>query len=618
MVTNEPQASGLPLWQLESIYPGGLDSKEFRADRERLPAALDNLQTYFDEHDVRGGGVAANVEVLEGPLERLEQCTSLFATLQPFVGLRIATDAFDERSQAEASALRPPASRFKALSARFKAWLGGVDIAALAGQSERIKDHQYMLLRSKLESEHLLDDDSEELVALLDETGGSAWAKLYTNLISRETIAATLQGAADSQTETPTGEYGVAELRALQGSGQGDVRRSAFDAELALLRRNDVPFAAAMNGIKGQVEAVAQRRGWDDGAFGYSLFQHGITKASLDAMQAACSERFDDLRGYLLAKARLLGTETLAWYDLFAPLPQAATPRYTWEEAQAFVVERFASYSDDMAAFAQRAFDEGWLDVPPRKGKRNGAFCSAIHPRGESRVMLNFTGNFGDIRTLAHELGHAYHNDRKVRFGRDVLQIPTPMTLAETASIFCETIVFQGLLRSTSGPARLALLEQDLQQVTQLVIDIHSRFLFESGVLEKRRVRDLSVDELNALMLDAQDRTYGNTLDPAARHPMMWAHKGHYYSSALSFYNYPYTFGFLFGLGLYDQYQADGEGFVARYDELLASTGMADAASLARGFGIDIEDPAFWRGSLDVISQRVDAFHAAVAELTAG
>src|SRR5690606_10366165 len=243
-------------------------------------------------------------------------------------------------------------------------------------------------------------------------------------------------------------------------------------------------------------DAVARRRGWG-GALEYSLFQHGISQVSLDAMQSACEERFDVLRGYLLAKARLLGGERLARYDLFAPLPQATAPTFTWAAAQTFVVERLASYSDRLADFARRTFEAGWPDVPPRKGKRNGAFCSAIHPRGESRVMLNFTGTLGDIRTLAHELGHAYHNDCKVRYGRDVLQIPTPMTLAETASIFCETIVCQGLLKTVKGAERLALLEQDLQTVTQLVIDIHSRFLFESGVVERRRQRDLSVDELD-------------------------------------------------------------------------------------------------------------------------
>lgn len=644
-MAKQTPSTALPHWQLASIYPG-LDSQQFVDDKLRLQAAIEGLERHFDEHGVRGGstaeahisaaeqagmtidttaapspvlegGSATSVEVLEGALERLEQCISLLSTLQPFVGLRIATDAFDERSQAEASLLKPHASRLRALTARFKAWLGGLDIDELAGHSERIKAHEYMLSRSKFESEHLLGDASEELAAVLDESGGSAWAKLYTNLISRETIRAAVHvdDAATNEPPGKPGEYGVAELRSLQAHSDENVRRRAFEAELKLLERNTVPFAAALNGIKGQVDTLARRRGWG-GAFEYSLFQHGISKAALDAMQAACTERFTDLRGYLLAKARLLGKERLAWYDVFAPLPQATAPRFSWEEAKAFVVERFGSYSGDMAGFAQRTFDEGWLDVPPRKGKRNGAFCSSIHPRGESRVMLNFTGNLGDIRTLAHELGHAYHNDCKVRFGRDVLQIPTPMTLAETASIFCETIVFQGMLQTTSGPGRLALLEQDLQQVTQLVIDIHSRFLFESGVIEKRRERDVSIDELNALMLEAQNATYGETLDGGARHPLMWAHKGHYYSSGLSFYNYPYTFGFLFGLGLYAQYQADSDGFKERYDELLASTGMADAATLARGFGIDIEDEAFWRTSLDVVAQRVVAFEELVSGAT--
>jgi pepF/M3 family oligoendopeptidase len=612
-VPSTPTAA-LPHWQLESIYPS-LDSREFADDKRRLADEVAALERFFDDHDVRGGAPTdsanhpAHATTLEGAIQRLERCASLLATIQPFVNLRVATDAFDERSQAEVSALRPLSSRVTALMARFKAWVGGLDLGPLSARSTIVAEHQYQLERHQREASHLLADESEELVAYLDETGGSAWSKLYNQLIARETISADVEGDDAGQRE-----YGVAALRALQAEPDEGTRRRAFQAELQLLRRNAVPYAAALNGIKGQVGMVARRRGWD-GALEHSLFQHGISRASLEAMQAACSARFDDLRGYLRAKARLLGTEKLRWYDLYAPLPQAEASSYTWEEAKAFVVERFGSYSEYMASFAQRTFDQGWIDVPPRTGKRNGAFCSPIHPRGESRVMLNFTGTLGDIRTLAHELGHAYHNDCKVRFGRDVLQVPTPMTLSETASIFCETIVFQGQLQASSGPNRMALLEQDLQQVTQLVLDIHSRFLFEAGVFERRRTRDLSVEELDGLMLAAQDSTYGDTLDPSARHPLMWAHKGHYYSSGLSFYNYPYTFGFLFGLGLYAQYQQGSAGFAERYDELLASTGMADAASLARGFAIDIEDQAFWRGSLDVIAQRVAAFQEAAGQL---
>ena len=610
MPTTTPTSS-LPHWQLDSIYPG-LDSQEFADDKRNLAEAISDLEGFFDERGVQAiaraeaADTPALVSTLEGAIQRLDRVASLLATVQPFVNLRVATDAFDERSQAEASALRPLSSRFIALVARFKAWVGGLDLDDLASRSTVIADHRYQLERHQREAAHLLPGDGEELVAYLDETGGSAWSKLYNQLISRETISAAVEGDDGSR------EYGVAALRALQADPDEDTRRRAFEAELQLLRRNAVPYAAALNGIKGQVGMVARRRRWG-GVLEHSLFQHGITRASLDAMQAACAARFDDLRGYLLTKARLLGTEKLRWYDLYAPLPQAEASSFTWDEAKAFVVERFGSYSPYMAEFAQRTFDEGWIDVPPRTGKRNGAFCSPIHPRGESRVMLNFTGALGDIRTLAHELGHAYHNDCKIRFGRDMLQIPTPMTLAETASIFCETIVFQGLLQSTTGGARLALLELDMQQVTQLVIDIHSRFLFESGVFERRAQRDLSVAELDELMLEAQDRTYGDTLDPDTRHPLMWAHKGHYYSSGLSFYNYPYTFGFLFGVGLYAQYLDEPDAFRERYDELLASTGMADAASLARGFGIDIEDEAFWRASLDVVAERVAAF-ASLAE----
>src|SRR5690606_39660873 len=157
-----------------------------------------------------------------------------------------------------------------------------------------------------------------------------------------------------------------------------------------------------------------------------------------------------------------------------------------WERAKAFIVERFDSYTAGLAGFAKRAFEEDWLDVPPRKGKRNGAFCAAVHARGESRVMLNFGGTLNDVFTMAHELGHAYHNDCKVRFGRTALQVPTPMTLAETASIFCETVVFDGLVEQGSEAERLAVLEQSLQQSTQLLIDIHSRFQFESAVFARR------------------------------------------------------------------------------------------------------------------------------------
>jgi oligoendopeptidase F len=229
---------------------------------------------------------------------------------------------------------------------------------------------------------------------------------------------------------------------------------------------------------------------------------------------------------------------------------------------------------------------------------------------GESRVLLNFDGSVDSVQTLAHELGHAYHNS--VLADRTALQRRTPMALAETASIFCETIMVQAGLGQAGDSQRLALLNVDLQGACQVVVDIHSRFLFEREVFGRRQRTTLSVNELNGLMTEAQLATYGDGLDPAALHPYMWAVKPHYYSSA--FYNWPYCFGLLFGIGLYARYRADPGAFRAGYDHLLSSSGMATAAELGARFGLDIDDRAFWEASLDVLRERIDDFVAAVGE----
>jgi oligoendopeptidase F len=262
-----------------------------------------------------------------------------------------------------------------------------------------------------------------------------------------------------------------------------------------------------------------------------------------------------------------------------------------------------------MRAFAERAFRERWIDAEPRPGKEDGAFCMWL-VSDQSRVLANFKPAFGGMSTLAHELGHGYHN--MCLAPRTPLQRATPMTLAETASIFCETIVRQAALQRAAASERIEILEASLQGSCQIVVDITSRFLFESAVFERRQARELSVAELGELMLESQRQTYGDGLDAAVLHPYMWAAKSHYYSPSRSFYNFPYMFGLLFGLGLYARYTADPEGFKAGYDELLSSTGLADAATLAARFDIDIRTPAFWRASLDIIRADIAQFEELV------
>jgi len=266
-------------------------------------------------------------------------------------------------------------------------------------------------------------------------------------------------------------------------------------------------------------------------------------------------------------------------------------------------VEQLATFSPSDAEVAQTAFREAWIDAEPRVGKRGGAYCMHIGG-GKSRILANFEESFDSVSTIAHELGHAYHNHCLRE--RPPLLRTYPMTLAETASIMNETIVVQAALRTLPKKEQLPILEADLQGAAQVVVDIHSRFLFEKAVFEKRAGRELSAEEFCALMLDAQKATYGDAL--ATYHPYMWAVKPHYYGT--DFYNFPYTFGLLFGLALYQKYVREGEAFVAKYDELLASVGIYPAAELARRFGFDLGSRAFWEGGLAVLGQRIAQFEA--------
>jgi oligoendopeptidase F len=605
------QTAPLPHWQLTSIFPG-LGSPEFAAAKTELQGRVAALESLMDACGVRAQeGVPVTPEtaaLFDDLVARFNDLATRLGTVFPYLSGFTSTDAFNDAAQAETSALLPLSSKLSFLGVRLTAWVGALDAEELLSASAVARDHAYFVRRSAQEAEHLMGEEAEELLSALNPSSGRAWAKLHGDLSSRTTLTTTLPGRERA-------EYPLTELRNLQADADPDVRRAAYGAELELLGQNTVAFAAALNSIKAQVGETSRRRGYPS-ALDEALFANHITRASLEAMQTACRERFPVFRRYLRAKAKFLGKDTLAWYDLLAPVG-AGTPRsFSWAEAADFVTEAFGSYSEELAAFARRTFDEGWHDVPPRKGKRGGAFCMSVEGVQESRIMHNFGGQLDDVFTVAHELGHAYHNHCQFAAARTPLQDDTPMTLAETASIFCETVVTNAMLARADDAEKLAILEQDLLGATQLVVDIDSRFRFESAVFERRRERELSVDELSALMLDAQAETYGDALDEGARHPLMWAQKGHYYSTARSFYNYPYTFGYLFGLGLYAQYRAQPEGWHSRYDALLSETGMHDAAPLAARFGIDLESPAFWRSSLDLAEARVAEYEALVQRFT--
>jgi oligoendopeptidase F len=279
-------------------------------------------------------------------------------------------------------------------------------------------------------------------------------------------------------------------------------------------------------------------------------------------------------------------------------------------ELETYCVQyRIGTFSGRLAKLAKRAFEHNWIDAEPRDGKRGRAFCMEVPAIDESRVLCNFDSSLDSVLTIAHELGHAYHNECQV--GKTALQTRTPMTLAETASTFCETIVSDAVLSNAlNKDERLAVLETSLISSTQIIVDITSRFLFEKEVFERRQQSELSADEICEIMIQSQKNTYGDGLDNAYLHEYMWTWKPHYYSAGLSYYNFPYAFGLLFGLGLYAIHTRQGASFVSEYESLLASTGEATPAELASHFDIDIRKPDFWRKSLKMIERRIDQYVA--------
>ncbi len=592
----------LPHWDMTIVYPS-LDSPEFNRDLTAVRQGFDDVAALFDRlgidrRDDQATDDAA-IAAFDTVITSLNDLLERFATLHAYVYGFVATDSRNEQAQATLSLLMQDNVKLTKLLKRLTAWIGGLDIETLIRRSTVARDHAYMVRRAAEEARHLMSPAEEELAAELDLSGGIAWARLYQNLTSQIMVPIERDGQVI--------ELPMSQVRNLARDPDREVRRRAHEAELAAWERAALPIATALNSIKGQVLALGHRRRWAS-PLDASLFDNGIDRATLDAMMTAAREFFPDFQRYLRAKARLLGVERLAWYDLFAPVGSGGRS-WQFSDAEAFIVTQFARYSPRLGAFAARAFREHWIDAEPRAGKVGGAFCMSLR-RDESRILVNHDATADSMFTLAHELGHGYHNLNLAQ--HPMLNRDTPMTLAETASIFCETIVRNAALQDASRDETLEILEAFLSGACQVVVDITSRFLFETALFEQRAARDLSVSELCALMTDAQKQTYGDVIDEQTLHPFMWAVKGHYYSSGFSYYNYPYMFGLLFGLGLYAEYQRAPAAFQARYDDLLASTGLASPIELAAQLGFNLRAPAFWRASLEVIRNDIDRFEALV------
>jgi len=594
--------STLPRWDVSDVFPS-LTDRSFVTALEQLGADTARLEALFDEHDIRAVAPrtpdAADGAAADTVITAFNALLTDDNTVSAFVYAHLSTDSYDDEAQGLASQLSVLDARVGPLRARLADWTASLGADELATVSPQAAEHLAPLRRLAVRSEHQMPEALEGLYAELSTTGAGAWERLHADITSQLTAQVALPGGMQ--------RLPMAAIRGLATSGDPSVRRAAYDAELEAWPTVSVACAAAMNAIKGEANVVNRRRGWAN-PLEPSLFANSVSRPTFEAMRRAVQTSLPGFRSWMRTKAMLHGHDgALPWPDLFAPLPFDAGA-VSWDDGMGVVREAFAEFGGELAGLPDRALRERWIDAEPRDGKRGGAFCMSF-VGDRSLVFLNWSASSESAQTTAHELGHAYHNVQLG--GRTPLQRMLPMALAETASIFCETLVVDTGLQRATGDARLALLDVDLIGSCQVVVDIESRFLFESELFARRQRRTLGVSELNEMMLEAQHAAYGDGLDQSTAHPYMWAVKPHYYGS--HFYNWPYTYGLLFGLGLFAVYRQDPERFRAGYDDLLSRAGMASAEELGASFGLDVTDESFWQASLDVIAARIADYQALAA-----
>lgn len=570
-------------WDLNDLYQGF--NKTYHEDIEKFSQLVDTYIAFIRKNDVKPGAY------LEGHLELSEKMTVLARSLYSYASLVMSTDVTNQDAPKYLSKLQSISRRSTPEDVLFTRFLATLDLDDLAKKSEKIHLYLYQLKLSQEDAKHLLSEKEEVLYSKLRELASGSWSQLQS--LTTANVPVYYRDK----------EITLSEVRNLAYEKDASVRKDAYHAELKAYELIEDAVSLALSNIKREVTLMNELRGYES-ALHKTLEQSKMTKETLDAMMSAMMDYRPHFETYLLAKAKYLGHASgLPFYDLFAPVGKL-DKTYTYEEAQTLVKESFYGFSKRLGDFASKAFENNWIDVYPKKGKRGGAFCSNQPQLKQSRIMTNFTGSLSDVSTLAHELGHGYHGE--VISANAPLHWSYPMPLAETASIFCETILNNHILSTiTDKKERLSILEVSLQGDTQVIIDILSRFIFETKLFEKSS-GPISKHQMKAFMLDAQKEAYLTGLDPNILHPYMWLNKGHYYSAGLNFYNFPYAFGLLFGKGLYAQYLKNPDSFLKSYDDLLTLTTKTSVEECAKSMGIDVTKKDFWIDSLEQIKKDID------------
>ncbi len=576
-------------WSLDILYKG-YDDENYKEDKAGLDKLIKDILTFCDTLSAAGEEEKALLKAVD----YMEQLQLLGSRLGCYVFARQSVNTSDPETANEVNGFEKLMSLTTKPQAVIKKFIAGInDLEAYYEKYPHLKGYKYLFSEMVKEARYLLSDDAEEVIARMNISAASAWGSMQSYLTS--TLEVEYRG----------GTVTLSEIRNKAYDEDAAIRKDAFVAEVQALEKIKDAVSYSLNNIKTQVNTICELRGHES-PLSMTLMDSKMKKETLDALLSAIRESLPSFHRYLRHKAKLLGHENgLPWYELFAPLGES-NRKFTVEESKDYLVEHFKGFNEELAGMVAAAYDNEWIDFYPRKGKRGGAFCMNMPFVKESRVLTNFDGSLSDVVTLAHELGHAYHGLNIQE--HQPLNVEYSMPVAETASTFNEALIMEAVINEAKGREKIALIESQLQDITQIICDIYSRYLFESEVFLRCQTGFLFADELKDMMTRAQKEAYGDGLDHDYLHPYMWVLKGHYYSEGRNFYNFPYAFGGLFARGLYEKYKLEGESFVPKYKALLKATTVMSVEDTAKQAGIDLEDPQFWRNSLKSVEKMIEEF----------
>ncbi len=587
-------------WDLESIFPGGTNSE---ALKEKLGTVKKDIESYRGTLEKWNFTEDSSAKTLKNILHQQEVIGKKLGQSATFI--KMSQDAYmdDPHAGVMLGHVMDLNSEVQKLSNIFVKKLVAIPEADFEGllQDGELSDLSFRLHEIRDQGKRLLSEEEETLIAELNKDGLAAWSNLYDTAVSIMTIPFT-----NKEGETTELSVGQA-MNRMSADPDPEVRQQLFENWEEAWSKNAPIFADTLNHLAGYRLTLQKAHGREN-HLEEPLENNRMKKETLDAMWGAVSDHKEPFINFLQRKAEILGMEKLGWQDVDAPVAigDAKAIEFTYDEACEFVIEHFESFGPELTSFTKHALENRWVEAEDRPNKRPGGYCTNLPEFEESRIFMTFTGSPSDTSTLAHELGHAFHSHVMKDLPR--LNRGYAMNVAETASTFAEMIIANATVENaTSKEDKIALLATKLEGATAMFLNIHSRFLFEDSFYNERAEGIVSKDRLNELMEEAQKESYKDSL--SSYHPHFWSSKLHFFIDRVPFYNFPYTFGYLFSLGIYAEYLKHPEGFEEKYIALLRDTGSMTVEELAqKHLGVDVTKQAFWEEGIKVMARDAEEF----------